>query len=170
LLLPPQRAVCFLAKFLNQRLTQEEVTVVTRKQKIEYGLLILLALGSAAGWGYIAFNQRQQNDPMGIVRKHFLFYPEYSHGVWREGSCSQTETGGGKCRDVTYTVSVHGCGEVTFDWNIFPADGDNTYSYHGTRPKLDETIYPLYAILSDDSHFIDSPALGRRPPETCQLK
>jgi len=144
--------------------------VVTHKQKIEYGLLILLALGSAAGWGYIAFNQRQQSDPMGIVKKHFLFYPEYSQGVWHEGPCSQTEAGG-KCREVTYTIPVHGCGEVTFDWNVFPSDdGDKTYSYNGARPKLDEANYPLYAILSDDSYFIDSPALGKRLPETCQLK
>ncbi len=129
-------------------------------------------LGAAAGWLYIAVNQHRQNDPMGIVKKHFLFYPEYSHGIWHEGPCAETQAGGaGNCREVTYAVPVQGCGEVTFDWSVYPGgDGDKSWSYNGARPKLDEADYPLYALLSDDSHFIDSPALGKPLPPTCEIK
>jgi hypothetical protein len=132
-------------------------------------LLILLVFVAAAGWLYVIVNERRQNDPMVIVRKHFVFYPEYSHGVWRETQCAHTDTAG--CREITYTIPVKGCGPVTFDWRVFPGeDGDKTWSYNGTNPNFDETQYPLYAFVSDDAHFIDSPALGKPLPETCQLK
>jgi len=145
--------------------------MATRRQQLEYGLLTLLALGAAAGWLYVIFNEHRQNDPMGIVRRHFLFYPEYSHGVWREGSCGQIDVGTGKCREITYTVPVRGCGSVTFNWRVYPGDdADKTWSYDGLHPSLNESDYPLYALLTDDSRFIDSPALGKPLPETCRLK
>ena len=148
--------------------------VATRKQKIEYGLTILVLLAAGAGWLYIAINQRQQNDPVGIVKKHFLFYPQYAHGAWHESPCAPSPTQAGdaaNCRAVSYTVPVPGCGNVTFDWSVYPGDDANrSWSYNGTRPKLDEADYPLYAMLSDDSHFMDSPALGKPLPQTCQLK
>ena len=132
-------------------------------------LLILVVLAAAAGWLYVIVNAHRQNDPVVIVRKHFVFYPEYSHGVWREAQCAQVDADG--CREVTYTVPVKGCGSVTFDWRVFPGeDGDKTWTYNGANPSFDEARYPLYAFVSDDSHFIDSPALGKPLPDTCQLK
>ncbi len=67
-------------------------------------LLILLVFVAAAGWLYVIVNERRQNDPMAIVRKHFVFYPEYSQGVWREGQCTHIDTEG--CREITYTIPV----------------------------------------------------------------
>jgi len=131
--------------------------------------LVLLVFLAAAGWLYVIVNEHRQNDPMAIVRRHFVFYPEYSHGVWREGQCASVDTKG--CREVTYTIPVKGCGSVTFDWRVFPREeGDKRWSYNGANPSFDETRYPLYAFVSDDSHFIDSPALGKPLPNTCRLK
>jgi hypothetical protein len=143
--------------------------MATLKQKLEYGITIALIAGAAAGWIYVIVNQHRQNDPLGIVKKHFLFYPEYSRGVWHEGPCPNAD--GSSCRDVTYTVPVPGCGAVTFDWSVYPGDdADKSWSYNGTRPHLDETNYPFYALLGSESQFIDSPAIGKSPPQTCQMK
>ena len=145
--------------------------MATRKRQLEWGLSILLAVGAAAGWLYVAVNQRRQNDPTGIVKRHFFFYPEYSHGAWSESSCVGAGASGDTCRQVTYTLPVQGCGEVTFDWRVYPGDdADKSWSYLGTHPSLDESDYPLYAVESGDSHFIDSPALGKPLPQTCRLK
>lgn len=131
--------------------------------------LILLTLVAAAGWLYVIYNQRKSNEPVEIVQKHFVFYPEYSHGVWHEGPCARA--GGEKCREVTYTISVQGCGPVTFDWRVIPGeDADASWSYNGASPKFDENKYPLYAVLSQDSRLIDSPALGKPLPQTCRSK
>jgi hypothetical protein len=131
-------------------------------------IFVLLVLVASAGWLYVIVNEHRQNDPVGIVRKHFVFYPEYSHGVWREGDCADDREA---CREVTYTIPVEGCGTVTFDWRVFRGDdGGKTWSFVGTNPAFDDTKYPLYAFVSDDSHFIDSPALGKPLPDTCQLK
>jgi hypothetical protein len=131
--------------------------------------LILLMLVAAGGWLYVTYNGYRANNPTEIVKKHFVFYPEYSHGVWREGSCGGVN--GQKCRDVTYAVHVRGCGTVTFHWRVFP-DGDAAakWSYDGTSPKFDETKYALYAILSEDSRLIDSPSLGKPVPDICPLE
>jgi hypothetical protein len=137
--------------------------------RFKHAFLVLLVFVAAAGWLYVIVNDRRQNDPIQIVRKRFVFYPEYSHGVWREGPCTRVDTEG--CREITYTVPVKGCGPVTFDWRVFPGDdADKTWSFDGTNPSFDETKYPLYAFVSEDSQFIDSPALGKPLPETCQLK
>ena len=129
-----------------------------------------------------------------IVKKHFLFYPEYSHGVWTEGPCKAsgagTAAGAGRnpgsdvkgCSDVTYTIPVKGCGNVTFDWNVFPGDGDAdaTWMYNppptladklqGRGQKIDEAAYPFYAFMGEDQRFIDSPALGKAVPEECAVE
>ena len=103
---------------------------------------------------------------MEIVRKHVAFYPEYSHGSWQKGACTDKE-----CQEVSYTVPVKACGPVTFRWRVFPGeDADASLSYQGANPTLDESAYPLYAVIDDDSHFIDSPALGKQVPSVCQLK
>jgi hypothetical protein len=138
-------------------------------QRFKNALLILLVVVAAAGWMYVIYNAHRANDPTEIVRKHFVFYPEYSLGVWREGGCANVD--GETCREVTYTVPVKGCGPVTFDWRVFPGeDANTTWSYNGTSPIFDEEKYPLYAVLSEDSHLIDSPALGKPEPETCPFK
>jgi len=66
---------------------------------------------------------------------------------------------------------VKACGTITFDWRVFPdEDGDATWTYQGPTPKVDESKYPLYAVLNEDSRFIDSPALGMALPRACQVK
>jgi hypothetical protein len=130
-------------------------------------LLAFLCLVAAAGWVYILYTQNRANNPLEIVRKHFVFYPDYSRGVWREEKCSQA--GRAKCQEVVYTVALKGCGPLTFDWRVFPAeDAETIWSFQCTSPKLDESRYPLYAVLNEDSHLIDSPTRGK--PLTCQLK
>jgi len=130
--------------------------------------LVALMVAALAGWGVLFYLQKQESDPEVIVRKHFLFYSEYSHGVWHEAKCPADRE---YCYDVTYTVPVKGCGAVTFDWQVFRGDdAGDSWAYKGTRPSFDESKYPLYAMLSPDSHFIDSPALGKPVPDTCQLK
>ncbi len=131
--------------------------------------LTFLVVASAAGWLYVIYNQNRAKDPLEVVRKHFVFYPDYSHGVWHEEKCTRAD--GEKCHKVTYTIPVKGCGPVTFDWRVFPTqDAEPTWSFKGASPKLDETRYPLYAMLNEDSRLIDSPALGNPLPETCQLR
>ena len=132
-------------------------------------VLILSFVAGGAGWLYVIYNDHRSKEPAEIVKKHFVFYPEYSHGIWREGPCAAG--GRAKCRDVTYTIPVAGCGPVTFDWNVFPDDdGDTTWSYNGTQPKIDENRYAFYAVLNPDSRLIDSPALGMALPAACVAK
>jgi len=136
---------------------------------LKNGLFALSILAAGGGWGYVVYNQHQSHDPLEIVRKHFVFYPEYSHGIWGKSQCAGADGEG--CWEVTYTVPVQSCGPVTFDWRVFPdGDGDPTWSYNGSRPHVDENEYPLYAILNQDSHLIDSPALGKPLPATCSSK
>lgn len=135
-------------------------------KRLEYASLIVLVSVAAAGWLYVFYNQKRSHDPIEIVKKHFVFYPEYSHGVWREAACPPVN--GDKCEDVTYSISLNGCGPVTFDWRVFPGDDkDAAWSYKGPTPKFDENKYPLYAVLSADSRLIDSPALGKPLPQSC---
>jgi hypothetical protein len=131
--------------------------------------LVLLTLAAIAGWLFVVYIQNRSREPMEIVKKHFVFYPEYSHGTWREAPCGDAKQDG--CRDVTYTISLAGCGPVTFDWRVSQGeDADSDWTYNGPRPKLDESEYPLYAVLSEDSRLIDSPALGKPLPQTCHSK
>jgi len=135
----------------------------------KHAFLILLTLVAVAGWLYVIYKEERSNEPMEIVKKHFVFYPEYSHGVWREEECAHVD--GNKCREVRYTISVRGCGPVTFDWRVSVGEGaDAAWSYNGPSPRFNENEYPLYAVLNDDSRLIDSPALGKPLPETCQFK
>jgi hypothetical protein len=138
-------------------------------RRLKNALLIFCLVVAAAGWGYVIYSDRRSKDPVEIVKKHFVFYPQYSHGVWREGECPGA--GASECRDVTYTIPVSGCGDVTFDWRVFPGeDADATWTYRGPAPKVDESKYPFYAVLNEDSRFIDSPALGTALPAACQVK
>jgi hypothetical protein len=149
----------------------------------------VVVLAAAAGWAYVAVNAHRQKDPVVIVKKHFLFYPEYSHGVWTEGPRAAAGAGAGSgtakgCSDITYTIPVKGCGDVTFDWNVFPGDGDGdadaTWKYNppptlagkvqGRRQEVDEAAYPFYAFMGEDARFIDSPALGKAVPEVCAVE
>src|SRR5579863_3637360 len=108
--------------------------------------LILVVVASGLGWLYIFVNGRRQNEPMQVVKNHFAFYPDYSHGVWREAPCAGASREA--CKEVTYTIPVQGCGPVTFDWRVFRGDdGDNGFSYVGAKPALDESKYPLYALV-----------------------
>lgn len=135
---------------------------------VKHGALMLLLLVAAAGWLCVIYAEHRSNEPIEVAKRHFVFYPQYSHGVWREEECASDKQG---CREVTYTISVQGCGPVKFHWRVFPGeDADTTWSYNGTSPKFDEEKYPLYAILNQDSRFIDSPALGKPVPQTCQAK
>jgi hypothetical protein len=126
-------------------------------------------LGALGGWGYVIYNQHRSRDPLEIVRKHFVFYPPYSHGIWGKTRCAGAS--GEECWEVTYTAPVQGCGPVTFHWHVLPyGDGEPEWSYNGSRPRVDENQYPLYAILSQDSRLIDSAALGKPLPATCSTK
>jgi hypothetical protein len=145
---------------------------------VEYAGAAVLLCAAAAGWIYVAVNEHRQKDPVVIVKKHFMFYQEYSHGIWREVACAPSTSGPTSradvqgCRDVTYTIPVKGCGRVMFDWTVLPGndDADAVWTYNGARPKLDEAEYPLYAFLDDEGHFIDSPALGKPVPEACRVE
>jgi len=129
----------------------------------------VLVFAAGAGWLYVIYNEHRSKQPLEVVRKHFIFYPEYSHGSWREGPCADRSKE--KCREVTYTIALKDCGAVRFDWLVFPGDDeDPTWSYNGTSPRIDESKYPLYAVLSEDSRLVDPPAVGRPLPESCQLK
>jgi hypothetical protein len=138
-------------------------------QLLKNVLLSVLAFAAGAGWLYVIYNEHRSKEPMEIVKKHFVFYPEYSHGSWREGQCASA--GKEKCREVTYTIPLKACGAVRFDWLVFPAeDAEATWSYNGASPRIDESKYPLYAVLSEDSRLVDPPAVGKPLPETCQFK
>ena len=147
-------------------------------RRLEYAGTVVLLCAAAAGWIYVAVNEHRQKDPVVIVEKHFLFYPEYSHGIWRQGPCAPStfrpasEADAQGCRDVTYTIPVKGCGTVTFDWSVVPGndEADATWTFNGERPKFDEAEYPLYALLDEEGHFIDSPALGKPVPEACRVE
>src|ERR1700733_9738118 len=120
---------------------------------VKHAFLALLTLAGAAGWLLVIYAQNRSNEPMEIVKKHFAFYPEYQRGIWREAPCS--DPGEKKCREITYTVPVKGCGAVTFDWTVLAGeDADSSWTYNGPTPKFDETQYPIYATLSEDSHLI----------------
>jgi hypothetical protein len=41
--------------------------------------LSVLALAAGAGWLYVIYDEHRAKEPMEIVKKHFVFYPEYSH-------------------------------------------------------------------------------------------
>lgn len=129
------------------------------------GLVVVCGIG----WAGLAWIQHRAKDPVAVVREHFVFYPEYRSGAWTKAACSTSERAG--CSEVAYTVNVGACGPVRFDWNVFADDdADLAYSYRGATPKIDESVYALYAVIGADSRFMDSPALGKTPPAACALK
>jgi hypothetical protein len=135
----------------------------------EKWLVAGLVVACGVGWGALAWIQHKAKDPIEVVRKHFVFYPEYRGGTWKQSACDAYERTG--CARVTYTVPVTGCGAVTFDWNVFAdGDADLAYAYRGATPKIDESAYALYAVVGEDSRFMDSPALGKPAPATCVVK
>jgi hypothetical protein len=139
------------------------------RQHLTSASLTFLCLVGAAVWLYVIYAGRRAHDPVEIVKKHFVFYPEYSHGVWREAKCANVASEG--CRNVTYTVPVKGCGPVTLAWRVFSGeDIDGAWTYNGATPRVDENAYALYGVLSEDSRLIESPALGKPVPQSCQLK
>jgi hypothetical protein len=128
-----------------------------------------LVAACAAGWGAVAWIQHKAKDPVDVVRKHFVFYPEYRGGTWSEAACVEGDRAG--CKQVTYSVPVTGCGVVRFEWNVYAdGDADLAYAYRGATPKLDEGAYALYAMVGEDSKFMDSPAVGKTAPASCALK
>jgi hypothetical protein len=135
----------------------------------EKWLVAGLVIAGGIGWAALACVQHKAKDPIEVVRKHYVFYPEYRGGVWSEGACDANDRTG--CKRVTYTVPVSACGNVRFEWNVF-ADGDEDlgYAYRGATPKIDEDAYALYAVVGGDSRFMDSPALGKAPPVACAVK
>src|SRR5271156_1203396 len=70
------------------------------------GVLAILA------WAALYVGLRMKSDPGGIeiVKRHFVFYDDYSHGSWARKACKGT--GDDICFDVTYTVPVPACGPV----------------------------------------------------------
>jgi len=143
---------------------------VSRWRHVQNALMVSLAAIAAAGWLYVIYNQRKANSPIEIVKKHFIFYPEYSHGAWRDAPCAAA--GAAECREVTYSIALKGCGAVDLHWQVFPGsgDGDEAWSYSGASPRIDDNRYPLFAVLNEDSRLIDSPALGKPAPDACELK
>jgi zinc-ribbon domain len=127
--------------------------------------LLLAALASAAVFVAI----RMKSDPSGIeiVKRHFVFYDEYSHGVWERKACQAAEHQ--QCVDLSYTVQVQACGPVTFSWRVFPSEDD--LNYQGAQPRVDETKYAFYAFLIKDSGTLLAPqALGKPVPQACQYR
>ena len=127
--------------------------------------LLLAVLGSAAVFVAI----RMKSDPSGIeiVKRHFVFYDDYSHGVWQRKPCQDPEHQ--QCVNVTYTVPVQACGPVTFSWRVFPADDD--LNYEGAEPRVDEVKYAFYAFLIKDSGtLVAAQAVGKAIPESCQYR
>lgn len=142
------------------------------RRHFKTALFVIACALSAAGWWFLIYQGNRAKDPLEIVRRHFVFYPEYSHGVWREAPCGDAaDAKDANCREVTYATQVGNCGQVTFRWRVFnEADADAPWVYDGTTPHLDESKYPLYAILNPDSRLIDSPALGKPLPSSCLVQ
>jgi predicted nucleic acid-binding Zn ribbon protein len=127
--------------------------------------LVLAVLASAAVFVAI----RMKSDPSGVetVKRHFVFYDEYSHGVWQRKPCQ--EAGHDRCVDISYTVPVEACGPVTFSWRVFPSDDD--LNYEGAQPRVDETKYAFYQFLIKDSGtLVPAQAAGKPVPQVCQMR
>jgi hypothetical protein len=139
------------------------------KRHFKTAMFVMACVLSGAGWWFLIYEGNRAKDPLEIVRKHFVFYPEYSHGVWRDGPCGGAQET--ECREITYATPVGNCGRVTFRWRVLNgADTDASWVYEGATPHFDEGKYPLYAILNPDSRLIDSPALGKPLPNSCPFK
>ena len=127
--------------------------------------VVLAILASAA----LYVGLRMKSDPGGIeiVKRHFVFYDDYSHGTWTRQACKVA--GHDTCFDVTYTVPVQGCGPVAFSWQVYP--GEDDLMYEGAQPRVDETRYAFYAFLiKDTGTLVPAQALGKPVPAACAYR
>lgn len=127
--------------------------------------VVLAVLASAA----IFVTIKMKSDPSGIeiVKRHFVFYDEYSHGSWQHTPCQAA--GHDKCFDIAYTVPVQACGPVTFSWRVFPAEDE--LEYKGAQPRIDETKYAFYEFLVPETGaLVPAQAEGKPAPQACQYK
>ena len=130
-------------------------------------LVLPTVLAAVAALSCCTGIENQRNEPLDIVKRHFVFYPDYSHGEWHQELCPSHDPS--RCVIVRYTIPLQGCGPVTFSWLVFPER--NTFQYWGTKPSINEMKYPIYAFFDEDSHTLNHPpARGRPLPETCQYK
>jgi hypothetical protein len=162
---------------MAQDLTAAEAAAVARKKysavpAVGYGHhvkmwfpVVLAVLASVA----LYVGLRMKSDPSGIeiVKRHFVFYDDYSHGVWQRTPCQAA--GHTSCVEVTYTVPVRACGPVKFSWRVFPAEDD--LEYEGALPRVNETRYAFYSFLvKETGALIPAQAYGKPVPETCQYR
>src|ERR1700678_3027830 len=127
--------------------------------------VVLAILATAA----LYVGLRSKSDPSGIeiVKRHFVFYDDYSHGTWTRQACQVA--GHDTCFDVTYTVPVQGCGPVVFSWQVYP--GEDDLMYEGAQPRVDETRYAFYAFLiKDTGTLVPAQALGKPVPAACAYR
>src|ERR1700722_3211835 len=127
--------------------------------------LLLAVLGSAAV--FMAIRVKSDPSDIEIVKRHFVFYDEYSHGVWQRKPCQAA--GHTSCVEGTYTVPVRAGGPVKFSWRVFPAEDD--LEYEGALPRVNETRYAFYSFLvKETGALIPAQAYGKPVPETCQYR
>ena len=122
-----------------------------------------------AVWGF--YIRMSTGYLIGMVTKEFVFYPEYSHGQWgqeHQESCPSFDPSDSDCWHITYTIPVQGCGDITLSWGtVFPER--EAVLYHGTSPRIDEYLYPLFARYDRDSRTLQDFRDRSKPlPETCQ--
>jgi hypothetical protein len=118
------------------------------------------------------------------VKKHFVFYPNFSHGDWHSeggklcGDVFQTGVARFDCWEVTYTISVEGCGLVTFGWRVDPSEDSWGYQggtttaldKYGTPLRIKDSKYPISAFY-DEKGVMNPPwNLGKPLPKTCQYE
>lgn len=143
---------------------------VPSRHRFKYPLIVLVAVVAVVVWGF--YIRMSTGDPIGMVTKEFVFYPEYSHGQWgqeHQESCPSFDPSDSDCWHITYTIPVQGCGDITLSWTVFPER--EAVLYHGTSPRIDEYLYPLFARYDRDSRTLQDFRDRSKPlPETCQYK
>ena len=127
--------------------------------------VVLAILASAAL--YVGLRMKSDPGEIEIVKRHFVFYDEYSHGTWARKPCQVA--GHDTCFDISYVVPVPACGPVTFSWQVYPGEDDLTYE--GAQPRVDETKYAFYAFLiKDNGTLVPAQAFGKPVPAACQYR
>jgi zinc ribbon protein len=127
--------------------------------------VVLAILATAA----LYVGLRRKSDPSGIeiVKRHFVFYDDYSHGAWQHTPCQAPDHS--SCVEVTYTVPVQACGPVKFSWRVFPSEDD--LEYQGAMPRVNETRYAFYSFLvKETGALIPAQAYGKPVPDVCQYR
>lgn len=178
--LPEDATLCSNCGYpVNQAedLTAAETEAINRKKysaipAVGYGHhvkmwfpVVLAILATAA----LYVGLRRKSDPSGIeiVKRHFVFYDDYSHGAWQHAPCQAPDHS--SCVEVTYTVPVQACGPVTFSWRVFPSEDD--LEYQGAMPRVNETRYAFYSFLvKETGALIPAQAYGKPVPEVCQYR